>query len=175
MIKHFIQSGEETQCLLSWERKSVCDWFSSNKLTNNPVKCEAMCFGRGKPEKIKIGSAELDHKTSSKYLGLHVDKKLSFHEHIHYGVKKLNRFCGLIYKSISHFYLQKCLLTFYKFFAKSIVCYGFLVYGSAAETKLQKIETIQRRLIRAMFSKTGSATLVDVLADHRFQLFLNFS
>ena len=48
-----------------------------------------MCFGRGKPEKIKIGSAELDHRTSCKYLGVHIDKKLNFHEHIDYVVKKL--------------------------------------------------------------------------------------
>ena len=58
------QSGKETQCLLSSEMKPDCEMFLLNKLTINPAKCEAMCFGRGRPEKINIGSAELNHKTS---------------------------------------------------------------------------------------------------------------
>ena len=42
------------------------------------------------------------------------------------------------------FYQRKCLLMFYNSFAKSIICYGLLVYGSAAKTNLQKIECAQR-------------------------------
>ena len=84
-----IQSGKGTQCLFPSEMKPVCDWLLSNKLTIIAAKCEAMCFSRGKPEKIKIGSAELDHNTSCKHLRVHLDVKLKFNEHVDYVVKKL--------------------------------------------------------------------------------------
>ena len=65
---------------------------------------------------------------------------------------------------------------FYNSFAKSINCYELLVYESAAKMNLQKFETVQRRIIRAMFFKTRLDTLVDVLAGHGisnvFELFL---
>ena len=77
-----IQSGKGTQCMLSSEMKPVCHWFSSSILTNNPAKCEALCFGHGKREKIKKLFAELDYKAFYKYLGVHVHKKLIFQEHI---------------------------------------------------------------------------------------------
>ena len=131
------QSSKGTQCLLLSEMKPVCDWFPSNKFTVNPNKCEAMCFGRGKPETIRRGSAELDHKTSCKYSGIHLEKKLNLHEHIKYVVKKMNKFCGLNHK-ICPFYPWKCLLMFHNSFAKSINCYVLLVYGSAAKNKFAK-------------------------------------
>ena len=61
-----IQSGKGNQGLVSSEMKPVCYWFSK-KFTNNPAKSEAMYFGRSKPEKNKIRSAEMDHKTSCKH------------------------------------------------------------------------------------------------------------
>ena len=147
-----IKSGKRIDPLLSQEIKYVRDWFSSNKLTVNPEKCEAMCFGYGKPDTIKIGVSELKYKASCRYLGIHLDKKLLFREHIDYVVKKLNKFCGLIYR-VRHIYPRKCLLMFYNSFAKSVICYGLLVYGSAAKTNLQKIEYAQRRILRAIFFK----------------------
>ena len=50
-------------------------------------------------------------------------------------------------------YPRKCLLMFYNSFAKSIICYGLIVYGSASKTNLKKIENAQRRILRAIFFK----------------------
>ena len=86
------QFGKRTHCLLSSKMKPVCDWFSSSKLTFNPTKYEAMCFGRSQPEKIKIGPADMDHKSFCKYMRVHLDKKLTFREQMDYVAKKINRF-----------------------------------------------------------------------------------
>ena len=58
----------------------------------------------------------------------------------------------MIYK-VRDIYPVKCLLNFYSSFAKSIITYGLLVYGSAAKTNLKKIESAQRRILRAIFCK----------------------
>ena len=149
-VTTLIKSGRSVDPLLSQEINCVRDWFSSNKLTVNPEKCEAMCFGFGKPDTYKIGVSELNYKAFCRYLGIHLDKKLFFREHIDYVVKKLNKFCGLIYR-VRHIYSRKCLLMFFNSFAESVICYGLLVYSSAAKTNLQKIERAQRRILRAIF------------------------
>ena len=72
------------------------DWMTSNKLTIIVDKCEVMCFGSGNPPPLKIKDTPIQCKISCKYLGLHVDKRLRFNQHLEYLVKKLNKFCGLI-------------------------------------------------------------------------------
>ena len=52
------------------------------------------------------------HKASCKYLGLHIDGKMTFRDHIDYVVKKLNQFSGLVYK-VRHLHPSKFLLLFY--------------------------------------------------------------
>ena len=65
---------------------------------------------------------------------------------------------------------------FYNFFAKSIICYGLLVYGSAAKTNLRKIECAQRRTLRAIFFSKKIDSMVNILADHKilkvFEIFM---
>ena len=74
-----IKSGKRVDPLLRQEINFVRDWFSSNKLTVNPWKCEALCFGYGKPDTIKIGVPELNYKASYRYLRIQLDKN-SFSE-----------------------------------------------------------------------------------------------
>ena len=130
---------------------TVSKWFESNKLTINTDKCEAMFFGSGKPNNLRILSKELEYKHSCKYLGVQLDENLRFREHIDHVVKKLNKFCGLIYMG-RHLYPRKCLLMFYNSFAKSIITYGLLLYGTAYKTNMTKIEAVQRRILHAIFS-----------------------
>ena len=60
----FIKSGKGVDPLLSQETNCVRDWFSSNKLTVNHGKCEAMCFRYVKPDTNKIGVSKLNHEAS---------------------------------------------------------------------------------------------------------------
>ena len=60
-------------------------------------------FGSGTPEEIQMIKNTIPHKKSCKYLGIHLDSSLGFNHHIDYVVKKLNKFCGLIYR-IRHLY-----------------------------------------------------------------------
>ena len=57
-------------------------------------------------------------------------------DHTHYIVKKLSQFSGLV-NEVRHLYLSKCLLLFYNSNAESVIRYGLLVYGRAANTNLE--------------------------------------
>ena len=49
--------------------------------------------------------------------------------------------------------------------AKSIISYGLIVYGRPANTNLQNIEMVQRRIIRAIFFKKKRDSIRDILRD----------
>ena len=111
---------------------------------------------------IEILNSKLPNTNCFKYLGVYIDNKLTFREHIGYITKKLNKFCGLVYK-VRHLYLMKCLLLFYNAYARSLISYGLLVYGSAAKTNLEMLENAQRRIIRAIFFKRKQHSLKDIM------------
>ena len=170
-----INAGKRTDPLIKNDIVAVSKWFKSSKLTINTDKCEAMFFGCGKPDNLNILSNILGNQNSCKYLVVHIDKTLKFREHIDHVVKKLNKFCGLMYR-VRHLYPRKCLLMFYNSYAKSVITYGLLLYGTAAKSNLSKIETVQRRILRAIYFKRKSDSLENVLADNKiltvFELFM---
>ena len=162
-----IKEGKRVDNLIRKDVDCMSNWFCSNKSTVNIGKCESICFVLGKPEKVEIDGQQVDCKNSCKYLGVYIDKKLKFRDHIDYVVQKLNIFCGLIHR-VRHLYPKCCLLFFYNSFAKSIIMYGILVYGSAAKTNLIKIEKAQRRNLNAIFFMQRTDSLREIFAKEDF-------
>ena len=109
-----------------------------------------MNFAVGKIKDDKIFNSKLPNTNCFMCLGVYIGNKLIFREHIENITKKLNKFCGLVYK-VRHLYPMKCLLLFYNAYARSLISDGLLVNGSAAKTKLEMLENARRRIIRAVF------------------------
>ena len=86
--------------------------------------------------------------------------------------KKKNKFCGLIYR-IRRLFDKKYLLMFYNSFPKTVICYGLLIYGTAAKIHLKKIEMAQRRILRPIFFKQKYDSLVNILQQNQFLSVLN--
>ena len=130
-------------CSIQSDMDNLSQWFCQNRLSINRDKCKAVAFGRGHPSEILSLDKKIPYSNACKNLCVYVDKTLRFREHIDYVEKKLNKLCGLIYR-VRHMFTQKCILMFYNSFAKSRICYGLLIYGSAAKLNLSKIEKAQR-------------------------------
>ena len=157
-----IKAGNRNDISIEEDINSLTNWFTKNKLSVNLDKCEVVPFGSGKPLEITMMSKKIPFNKSCRYLGVHIDSRLRFHEHINRVVKKLNKFCGLIYR-IRHYYNKKCLLMFYNSFAKSVICYGLLIYGTSAKSNLRKIEMAQRRILRGIFFKKKYDSISNIL------------
>ena len=143
----------------------ISDWMTSNKLTINFDKSEVMCSVSGNPPLPKVKDTPIQCKISCKYLGLHVHKWLRFNHHIEYLVRKLIKFCVLIYR-IRHMFPRNCLLMFYISYAKPLINYGIIAYGATAKTNLSEIEMAQRRIMRAFFfSRKKMDSITDVLRE----------
>ena len=73
---------------------SLSEWFRANRLSLNISKTHYMLFGQNPvkiPEtlSIKIMNEIIEHKQTVNFLGMYIDEKLDWHEHINYIKSKL--------------------------------------------------------------------------------------
>ena len=93
---------------------------------------------------------------------MYIDSELTFKDHNNYVVKKLNKICGLIYR-VRDICPIKRLMSFYNAYARSVICYGLLIYGCASKTNLENIDMAQIRSSRAIFFMKKHDSLQDFL------------
>ncbi|GFU90691.1 probable RNA-directed DNA polymerase from transposon X-element [Trichonephila clavipes] len=87
-----------------------------------------------------------------KYLGLHIDSRLTFKKHIDYLAEKL---WGRIHLAISLIGRRSPLslenkVVLYKQILRPVITYGSPVWGAAAATHMKKIQAIQNKILRVM-------------------------
>ena len=108
--------------------------LTENKLAINTEKRKSMFFGKiktyPKKEQIKIDKERIENVESIRYLGITIDNKLSFKNHIEVVKEKLIKFSGLFYR------LRKCLskrqmIQVFKSYVQPVVQYVILIYGNS--------------------------------------------
>ena len=87
---------------LNTELQKLDVWLQANKLTLNTAKTHYMVFHRArikcKTEKIIIRNNEIAAVKSTKFLGVIIDDKLKWKEHLQYIKNKISKSIGIIYK-----------------------------------------------------------------------------
>ena len=63
-----------------------------------------------------------------KHLGILLDEKLSFKQHVDGAILKMNKGISVIKKKLSHSLPRKSLLTIYKAFLRPFIDYGDIIY-----------------------------------------------
>ena len=117
MIKSFaddtssVNAGPRNQRNLQTDLDRFNNWTSYNKLSLKNPKCEVMNFGVATPKNSTLTNEKVPKRNACKYLGVYLDKKLLFHDHIEYVIQKLNKLTGLTYK-VREIYPIKCSLLF---------------------------------------------------------------
>ena len=91
------KSLKQIQTTLNNALNKICSWLKANKLTLNVEKSNLIQFSFGKNTKnkeninITINNEELEQKDYAKYLGLFVDKNLSWRKQTENTTCKFNR------------------------------------------------------------------------------------
>ena len=103
------------------------------------------------PERIvlTLNRTKIYESPKLKYLGLILDSKLSWKEHINELTKKLNRSIGMLYK-IRHYCPLSIRKTLYFSIFNSHLSYGLPVWGQANQNYLDRVKKIQKKAIRAI-------------------------
>ena len=158
------------QRVINTELKMVSIWLRLNKLSLNANKTELIFFHSKQHSfnydkiSIKFNGVKLVPVDYVKYLGLYIDKYLSWNYHILQLSKKLSRANGIISKLRHHAPLEVCLQAYYAIFYSHLI-YACNVWGLTSEENIKKIEILQRKCLRIL-------TFADFRA-HSNPLFIN--
>ena len=99
---------------------------------------------------IKINNENLERCDSYKYLGIYIDKDLSWRPHVEYISNKISKVCGAISK-LRHCVGIITLKTIYYALVNSYIRYGILIWGgSVSSTALQPLLTFNNRILKIM-------------------------
>ena len=142
-------SGKQIKTLFQTaniELEKIAIWFQANKLSLNENKTK---FTLNLPLKLpilKLNNFEIKRTTSIKFLGIMVDKNLTWNNHIHILENKLSKNIGLLYRAKP--YLDKnTMATLYFSFFHSYLNYGNIARASTTKSKLRKIASQQRQAV----------------------------
>ena len=98
---------------------------------------------------IKFCGTKLIPVEHVKYLGMYIDKHLSWNVHIQELCKKLSRANGILSKLRYNAPFNTCLNVYYAIFYSQLI-YGCNVWGLTTDENLHKIEVLQRKCVRIL-------------------------
>ena len=158
------------ETVINYELKLATKWMNLNKLSLNVNKTQLILF-HSKYKKldlkncsIKLSGKKLLPLDYVKYLGIYLDKHLSWDYHISQLSKKLSRSNGILSKLRHNAPLNIRLQVYYAIFY-SYLSYGCAMWGLSSESNLNIIRILQKKCMRIItFSDFNS---------HTNQLFLN--
>ena len=108
---------------------------------------------------IGIRDKKLEACTSYKYLGIYIDKDLTWDTHSQYITKKVLKACGVMAK-LRHCIDINTLKNVYYSIVHSYVRYGLLTWGSASSSILSHLNTALHKVLRIMtFAPFGNIDL----------------
>ena len=98
---------------------------------------------------VYINGEPLEFNNEAKYLGVILDNKLTWRQHIENIKSKINK--GLrILKKMRHFLKEDTLASLFYAFLKPYIDYGSLTWGGTANTHLLKLKQTLNKAIRIM-------------------------
>ena len=132
----------------------LSEWLMNNKLHANESKTKLMLFTNRNtemPPSVYFNGRKLEWVNSMKYLGVYIDRNLSFSVHTNYVHQKLSKLLGLIY-SLSSFLNKDTLILIYKSLVVPTVTQDVVIWGNASKTHLDKISISMNKIIRIIFN-----------------------
>ena len=156
-------AGKSSNVIISQMKRAIHsakNYFHKWKIKINDTKTDAVIFPYNKSPKrnptstLSIGNDTLPIKRVIKYLGVILDSKLLYKDHIHMVCDKALR-CGralfpLLNRKSKLNYKNKLLL--YKSCILPILTYGCQIYGKCAKTHLKRLQVIQNKMLKIIYN-----------------------
>ena len=139
--------------IINCELTKLSNWFKANKLSLNATKTNYMLFGRkflvknDKSFKLTLDGNVLDRTSYTKFLGVFLDDKLTWYQHINHIAAKVARGLGVIGR-VRNMLPFSVLRTLYFSLVYPYLNYCCIIWGGASATVLHKIEVLQNRAVR---------------------------
>ena len=92
-----------------------------------------------------------------KYLGVYLDDKLTFKDHINYINSKISRYTGILYK-IRDYLPMKARLDYYYAYIYPYLSYNTIIWGCAYDIHLNPLFFQQKELLEQLLMQTLGIT-----------------
>ena len=145
-------------------------YYKKWKIKLNEGKMQAIFFTRKRKTcylpsaQLQINGINIAWEPTVKYLGVHIDSKLTFNEHISRTVKKI----GIAIKMLYPFINRKSLLStnnktiMYKVIFQAILLYGCQVWGDCAKCHIKKLQICQNKILKMMLKLPWHYSTLDL-------------
>ena len=133
---------------------ALTKWIDCNGLALNIKKTNYMIFSRTNANKNhtflpRINNIPIEQKQSARFLGVIIDSKLNWNQHIHAIKSKMARYLGIMYK-LKGVLPQVARLTIFHSFIQSHLNYCSLIWGFSAKSNIEILFRAQKKGIRAI-------------------------
>lgn len=174
LVYYMHDSFQSLSNILNSGLNDISIWLKCNKLLLNTDKSNYLIFSNKKsiPDlNIKIDNTNIERVKSIKFLGVIIDEKISFAEHIQQTKTKISRAAGIMYKlsTVVPTTTLKCL---YSSLVYSHLTYGVEVWGGSSSSRVSRIISIQNKCV-SLLSTSAHASLPEVYKQNNLMTFDN--
>ncbi len=142
---------KELLCCVEMELENLKTWFDVNKLSLNIKRTKFMVFGNLNESdcnvKLKICNVDTERVSETKFLGVVIDQKLTWKQHIEYIKGKISKSLAILYKS-RNVLNSKALHLIYNSLIVPYISYCVELWGSTFKTTINSIIKLQKQAIR---------------------------
>ena len=160
----------ELVVVLNRELSKLVTWLQVNKLSLNVKKTHYMVFSPPKVNQdispITMNGEKINRVSSTRFLGVVIDDKLKWNEHILFVKQKVSKGLGIICKAKKKF-SKGTLRTLYYSFIYPYLMYGIVVWGSANHNVMQPLMKIHKRCIRVITLSSWKAHTAELFRSTR--------
>ncbi|KXJ82388.1 hypothetical protein RP20_CCG014064 [Aedes albopictus] len=136
---------------LQQQLEAFAVWCSLNRMSLNVSKCSVISFSRKKSMfhfDYALGGVKLKRESTVKDLGVLLDSKLTFKDHVAYVVAKASSQLGFLFRFAKSFKDIYCLKSLYCSIVRPILEYSAVVWAPYYANEIQRIESVQRKFVR---------------------------
>ena len=131
--------------------KELCKfhkWFTANKLSLNIDKTNFMVFSSSKYVfNINMNGEPVVRVENTKFLGVYIDSRLTWKEHIHYISKQISKGIGIMSK-LKFMLPQKIMRTIYLSLVYPYLTYCSTIWYGTTKSNLSRLQVLQKRAVR---------------------------
>ena len=162
--RNYIEAAQKTNSIL----ERFVHYFNYNKLSVNPGKTKFICYEAKKKSQniiskrdsetisVTMNDIVIEEAKTVKFLGVILNKKLTWHDHKLYVQRKVSKCLGILYNS-KKVMTEKETIMMYKTFIQSNFLYAIEVWGHTVNHDLDILNKIQNKSLRVLFSTKRTA------------------
>lgn len=138
-------------CIIQRDLDTIVKWCHANGMEVNADKCKCISFSRSRSpmqQNYEMASQTLERVSSIKDLGVIVDSRMNFNEHIATTTAKAFSLLGFVRRITKSFRDVYAMKSIYCAVVRSVLEYAVQVWAPYHQVQADRIERVQRSFVR---------------------------